>query len=135
MRHASSISIHQHFLRKGIYKMTNTNEAIVEKMYKTKMSSSSQGSAGGNRIIEQQHTHSEIISHAEELLAKELSQNLATFAELEEVGTRGKVGEDTVYGYVDTAGKKVEFTEALKFKAAIAVLNLHGHFFEATPIN
>ena len=115
--------------------MTNTNEAIVEKMYKTKMSSSSQGSAGGNRIIEQQHTHSEIISHAEELLAKELGQDLATFAKLEEVGTRGKAGEDTIYGYVDTAGKKVEFTEALKFNAAITVLNLNGHFFEATPIN
>jgi hypothetical protein len=115
--------------------MTNTNEALVEKMYKTKMSSSSQGNPEGNKIIEQQHTRSEIISHAEELLAKELSQNLATYAELEEVGTRGRVGEDTVYGYVDTSGKKVEFTEEMKLKAAIAVLNLNGHFFEATPVS
>ena len=64
--------------------MTNTNEGIVEKKYKTKMSSSSQGSTGGNKIIEQQHTHSEIISHADELLAKELSQSLATLAELKD---------------------------------------------------
>ena len=114
--------------------MTNTNEATVEKMYKTKMSSSSLASSEGNEIIEQQHTRSEIIFHAEELLAKELSQDLATFAKLEEVGTRSNVGEDTIYGYVNAAGKKVDFTEDMKFKAAIAVLNLNGHFFEATPI-
>lgn len=115
--------------------MTNTNEATVEKMYKTRMSSNSKDSSEDNKIIEEQHTRSEIISHAEELLAKELAQDLAAFAELEEVGVRGNVGEDTIYGYVNTSGKKIEFTEEMKFKAAIAVLNLNGHFFEATPIN
>jgi hypothetical protein len=89
----------------------------------------------GDKIIEQQHTRREIISRAEELLAKQLGQDLATYAKLEEVGMRGRAGEDTVYGYVDTSGKKVDFSETLKLKAAIAVLNTNGHFFEATPIN
>jgi hypothetical protein len=132
MRHASMISIQPHFPRKGIFKMSNTN---VEQMYQTKMSSSSRSNPEGNKIIEQRHTRSEIISHAEELLAKELGQDLATYAKLEQVGTRGNVGEDTVYGYVDPVGKKVDFTDDMKFKAAIAVLNLNGHFFEATPVN
>lgn len=107
----------------------------METTYITRMSSGQQGSPGGDKIIEQRHTRREIISRAEELLAKELAQDLAAYAELEEVGTRGKVGEDTVYGYVDTSGNKVDFTEELKLKAAIAVLNHNGHFFEATPIN
>ena len=115
--------------------MFNTNQANVDKMYKTRMSTGEQGSAEGDQIIEQRHTHSEIISRAEGILSKELGQDLATYAELEEVGTRGNVGESTIYGYVDAAGKKVDFTDEMKFKAAIAVLNLHGHFFEATPVN
>ena len=115
--------------------MTNTNEATVEKMYKTRMSSNSQASSEDNKIIEQQHTRSEIISHAVSLISKEIGPDLATYVQLEEVGTRGKVGEDTVYGYVNTAGEKVEFTDELKLKAAITVLNLNGHFFEATAIN
>ena len=114
--------------------MSNANEVQAGKIYLTKSSRGQQGSPEGNKIIEQRHTHGEIISHAEELLAKELSQDLASYANLEEVGTRGGVGESTIYGYVDKTGNKVEFTPELKFKAAIAVLNLHGHFFEATPI-
>ena len=45
------------------------------------------------------------------------------------------VGENTVWGYVDQSGNRVDFTEDLKLKAAIAVLNVNGHFFEATPIS
>lgn len=112
--------------------MSNTN---VEQMYLTKMSAGQPGSPEGDAIIEQRHTRGEIICHAEELLAKQLGQDLATYAKLEEVGTRGNVGEETIYGYVDPAGKKVDFTEDMKFKAAIAVLNLNGHFFAATPVN
>jgi hypothetical protein len=106
---------------------------IMETTYLTKMSTGKQGSPG-NQIIERRHTRHEIISRAKELLAKELGQDLATYAELEEVGMRGRTGENTVYGYVDTSGKKIEFTETLKLKAAIAVLNLNGHFFEVTPM-
>jgi hypothetical protein len=108
---------------------------IMETTYLTKMSAGKLDSPTGSKIIEQRHTRSEIISRAEELLTKELGQELATYAELEEVGIRGRVGEDTVYGYVDASGNKVDFTEDLKFKAAIAVLNVNGHFFEATPIS
>ena len=105
----------------------------METTYLTKMSSGKQSSPG-NKIIERHHTRREIISRAEELLAKEFGEDLATYAELEEVGMRGRIGEDTVYGYVDTSGKRIEFTETLKLKTAIAVLNLNGHFFEATPM-
>jgi hypothetical protein len=107
----------------------------METTYLTKMSAGKLDSPKGGKIIEQRHTRGEIISRAEELLSKELGQELATYAELEEVGIRGKVGEDTVYGYVDVSGNRVDFTEDLKLKAAIAVLNVNGHFFEATPIS
>ncbi len=112
--------------------MTNTN--AVEQLYKTRMSAGQMSSPAGSEISEQRHTRGEIISRAEEVLAKELSQNLATFAELEEKATF-PVGEDTVWGYVNKAGTKVDFTEEMKLKAAIAVLNLNGHLFEATPVN
>jgi hypothetical protein len=106
---------------------------IMEKVYLTKMSVGKM--VGPNtKVTEGRHTTSEIISHAEETLAKVLDQDLAEYAGLEEVCTR-RVGEDTVWGYVDTSGKHVEFTEDLKLKAAIAVFNVNGHFFEATPIN
>jgi hypothetical protein len=113
--------------------MTNTTSA--EQIYTTKMSAGQMSSPTGSKISEQRHTRSEIISRAEEVLAKELSQNLATYADLEEKATRNTVGEDTVWGYVNKAGNKVDFTEEMKLKAAIAVLNLNGHLFEATPIN
>lgn len=106
----------------------------MELTYLTKMSVGRMGSPSGKKIVEEQHTRSEIISLAEELLAKELSQDLATYAGLEEVAKR-RVGEDTVYGFVDASGKNVDFTEDLKLRAAIAVLNVNGHFFEASPIH
>ena len=115
--------------------MSSNNELHAEKTYETRMSSGKQGSPAGDKIIKQRHTLGEIISRAEALISKELGQDLAAYVQLEEVGTRGRVGEDTIYGYVDTSGKKVEFTPELKLKAAIAVLNLNGHFFEATPVN
>ena len=113
--------------------MINTNP--VEHMYKTRMSAGQMSSQTGSEISEQRHTRSEIISRAEEVLAKELGGDLATYAELEEKAKRGTAGEDTVWGYVNKTGKNVEFTEEMKLKAAIAVLNLNGHLFEATPIN
>ena len=113
--------------------MTNTSPA--GQMYKTRMSAGQMSSATGSEISEQRHTRSEIISRAEEVLAKELGGDLATYAELEGKAKRGTVGEDTVWGYVNKTGDKVDFTEELKLKAAIAVLNLNGHLFEATLIN
>ncbi len=113
--------------------MTNTNP--VEQMYKTRMSAGQMSSPKGSEISEQSHTRSEIISRAEEVLAKELGGDLATYAELEGKATRSSVGEDTVWGYVNKSGDDVVFTEEIKLKAAIAVLNLNGHHFEATPIN
>jgi hypothetical protein len=105
---------------------------IMEKMYLTKMSVGKVTSPN-SKIVEERHTLSEIISHAEEAAVKFLDQDLATYAGLEEVCIR-KPGEDTVWGYVDTTGNRVEFTEDLKLKAAIAVFNVNDHFFEATPI-
>ena len=108
----------------------------METMYLTRMSAGKLGTPFGDRIIEQHHTVSEIISRAEEVLAKELGQDLAGYAELEEVCTRGNVGEDTVWGYVDkSSGNHVDFTETRKLKAAIAVLSVNGHYFDATPIS
>lgn len=113
--------------------MTNSNH--VEQMYKTRMSAGQMSSQAGSEISEQRHTRSEIISRAEEVLAQQLGGDLATYAELEEKATRDTVGEDTVWGYVNKAGAPVDFTEEIKLKAAIAVLNLNDHLFEATPIN
>jgi hypothetical protein len=107
----------------------------METMYVTKMSAGKLGTPSGDRIIEQHHTGSEIISRAEEVLAKELGQDLADYAELEEVCSRGAVGENTVWGYIDKSGNHVNFSEDLKLKAAIAVLSVNGHYFEATPIS
>lgn len=100
-------------------------------IYLTKMGTGDLAKGG---VKEQFHTGEEIISHAEELLAKELGQDLAFYAGLEEVVVRREVGEDTVYGYVDKSGNQVNFTEDMKLKAAVAVHNVNGHFFEATPI-
>lgn len=106
----------------------------MEKMYLTRMSVGKMNPDGGGKIVEERHSLSEIISHAEEAAVKFLDQDLATYAGLEEVCTRNP-GEDTVWGYVDQTGNKVEFTDALKLKAAIAVFNVNNHFFEATPID
>lgn len=113
--------------------MTTTNP--VEQMYKTRMSAGQMSSPTGSIISEQRHTRGEIISRAEEVLAKESSLDLASYAELEEKATLSAVGDDTIWGYVNKAGDKVDFTEELKLKAAIAVLNLNGHLFEATPVH
>jgi hypothetical protein len=117
----------------GKHIMTPTNPA--EQMYKTRMSAGQMSNPAGSEISEQRHTRSEIISRAEEVLAKELGGDLATYAELEEKAKRGTAGEDTIWGYVNKAGDSVDFTEEIKLKAAIAVLNLNGHLFEATPVN
>jgi len=99
-------------------------------MYKTKMSS---GNAGNpNEWTEETHTRDEIIHYAEEVLAKQMGLDLCSFAGLEEAEIREDDG-DRVY-YVDQSGNSVEFTEEMKFKAAIAVLNSNGHIFEATPM-
>ena len=107
----------------------------METTYITKMSAGKMSSPTGSRIIEQRHTGNEIISRAEEVLAKELCQDLAEYAELEEVCTRRAAGENTVWGYVDKTGNNVDFNENRKLKAAIAVLNVNGHYFEATPVS
>jgi hypothetical protein len=108
---------------------------IMETTYVTKMSAGKMSSPTGSKIIEQRHTGSEIISRAEEVLAKELGQDLADYAELEEVCSRRAVGENTVWSYVDKTGNNVDFNETRKLKAAIAVLNVNGHYFEATPVS
>lgn len=107
----------------------------MEKLYVTKMNAGRPGTPEGDKIIEQRHTRGEIISRAEELLKKQLGQDLSDYADLEEVGIRGKVGETTMYGYVDKSGNRVDFTETRKLQAAIAVLNVNGHFFEARPVD
>jgi len=83
--------------------------------------------------IEELHTADEIIHHAKELLAKQMGLDLHSFAGLEEMEVREADG-DSIY-FVDDSGKRVEFTEELQLKAAIAVLNSNeNYFFEATPM-
>lgn len=106
----------------------------METTYLTKMSSGSRRGPQGEKIIVEQHTSSEIISRAEEVIAKEVGQDLAAYAGLEEAAIRRSVGEDTVWGYVDKFGNRVDFNDDMKLRAAIAVLRLNGHTFEATPI-
>ncbi len=104
----------------------------METMYITRMNNP--GKPG--EILEQQHTRREIIDRAETVLASQMSLEggLALYSGLEEVGKRGTVGEATVYGYVDKSGQSVDFTEDMKLKAAIALLNSKGNYFEATPV-
>ncbi len=104
----------------------------MEKMYKTRMNNPEKP----GEILEQQHTRSEIIDRAETVISHmSLEGGLALLAGLEEVGKPGAVGESTIYGYVDNSGKSVDFTEAMKLKTAIALLNSKGNYFEATPID
>lgn len=109
--------------------MLNTNAATVEKNYTVKFSHGKDG-----EVIEESNTHtrSEIIDRAMEVAAKEMGQDLACFADLE-VKLENDGGSDTAY-YVDQSGKKVDFTKEMQFKAALAVLNLHENYFEATPV-
>lgn len=108
----------------------NTNRAAGQKNYTVRMSSGAEGV-----IIEDTNTHtrSEIIDRAKEVLAKEMSQDLASFADLEVKMVREGDSDKTYF--VDKSGKSVEFTEEMQFKAALAVLNSQKQFFEATPVN
>lgn len=96
-------------------------------IYKTIMNRPNSG-----RKIEQVHSSDEIIHHANEILAQQMGLDLHFFAGLNEVLMRDGDG-DWIY-YVDDSGRRVEFTEELQLKAAIAVLNTNGHYFEAIPV-
>lgn len=111
--------------------MSNTNQGTSEKMYKTRMSAVSMDSYEKGEIIEETHSRSEIIQRAKETQIRNIGLDFCSFAGLEEVI---EPGDDKVY-YVDKTGKRVEFTEEMQFKAAIAVLNAQGHYFEATLMN
>jgi hypothetical protein len=102
---------------------------IMASMYKTRMSANLDALKGA---IEETHTREEIIHYAQEVLAKEMGLDLCSFVGLEEAEIREDDG-DRVY-YVNESGNPVEFTEEMKFKAAVAVLNSNGHIFEATPV-
>jgi len=104
----------------------------METIYKTKMSSPRRNNPKEWDVSEQTHTRSEIVNHANELLAKELGLDLCSFVGLEEAEVREDDG-DRVY-YVDKSGNSVEFTEELQLSAAIAVFNSNGHHFEASPL-
>ena len=112
--------------------MSNTNEALADRIYKTRMSSAVCENPKECEIIEQVHTHGEIITHAKELLVKQMGLDLCSFAGLEEAEVREDDG-DKVF-YVDQSGNPVEFSEEMQFNAAIAVLNSSGHYFEAIPM-
>lgn len=101
----------------------------MDTIYKIKMSS---GNPEKGEVIEETHTRSEIIHHAQEVLAEQMGLDLCSFAGLEEAEVREDDG-DRIY-YVDKSGNPVEFTEDLQFNAAVAVLNSHGHYFEARPM-
>jgi hypothetical protein len=108
--------------------MLTTNAATADKNYRVKMSS-------GNEALKTEartHTQSEIIDRAKEVLAKEMSQDLASFANLE-VNLKNTGKSDIAY-FVDRSGKTVDFTKEMQFKAAIAVLNSQDQHFEAIPV-
>jgi hypothetical protein len=109
--------------------MLNTNAATVEKNYTIKISHGKDG-----EVIQDSNTHtgSEIIDRATEVAAKQMGQDLACFADLE-VKLEREGDSDKTY-YVDKSGKTVDFTEEMQFKAALAVLNSHDNYFEATPV-
>ena len=102
----------------------------MEIIYKTKMNSGINDEEGA--FTEETHTRSEIINHAQEVLAEQMGLDLCSFVGLEEAEVREDDG-DRVY-YVDKSGNPVEFTEELQFNAAVAVLNSNGHYFEAQPM-
>ena len=104
----------------------------MEIIYTTKMSSNSSNHPLNGEVIEQTHTRSEIINHAQEVLSEQMGLDLCSFVGLEEAEVREDDG-DRVY-YVDKSGNPVEFTEEMQFNAAIAVLNSNGHNFEARPM-
>lgn len=103
----------------------------MDTLYKTKMSANSSNYPADNDIIEDTHTSSEIIHHANEVLAQQMGLELCSFVGLEERLLATDDGDMVIY--VDQAGNRVEFTEELQLKAAIAVLNTNKHYFEAIP--
>lgn len=105
----------------------------MEIIFSTKMSpnSSSRPNVGG--YIEETHTSSEIIHHADEILTQQLGLELCSFVGLESRLMPSADGDELVY--VDQSGRRVEFSKDLQLKAAIAVLNTNGHYFEATPLH
>jgi hypothetical protein len=113
--------------------MSNTDQGTAEKMYKTKMGAVNMESHEKGEVIEEMHSRSEIVERAKETQIRNIGLDFCSFAGLEEAIEPGDNG-DKVY-YVDKTGKRVEFTEEMQFKAAIAVLNAQGHYFEATPMN
>lgn len=113
--------------------MSNTSQGISERMYKTKMSAVNMDNHEKGEIIEEMHSRSEIIERAKETQIRNIGLDFCSFAGLEEVTQLGNDGDKSYY--VDKTGKRVEFTEEMQFKAAIAVLNTQGHYFEATPMN
>jgi hypothetical protein len=108
--------------------MTTTKAASIEKRYTVMMSS------GDDALQTEEHTHteSEIINRAETILAKQMGQDLASFANLQ-VNLKN-IGESDIAYYVDKSGQTVDFTKAMQFKAAIAVLNSQDQHFTATPV-
>lgn len=100
-------------------------------IYKTTLIHNASHPNAGEKI-EALHTVEEIIRHANEVLAQQMGLDLHTFAGLDEVYVRDHDG-DRIY-YVDESGRRVLFSEKLQLQAAIAVLNSHGQFFEARPI-
>ncbi len=104
----------------------------MQTVFSTKMSpSGSQLHAG--KYIEETHTGDEIIHHANEILTQQLGLELCSFVGLESRLVPGDDGDEVIF--VDQSGKQVAFTEDLQLKAAIAVLNTNGHYFEATPLH
>jgi len=104
----------------------------MQTVFTTKMSPSSNQLNAGN-YIEETHTGDEIIHHADEILSQQLGLELCTFVGLESRLIPGEDGDEVIF--VDQSGKQVAFTEDLQLKAAIAVLNTNGHYFEANPLH
>ncbi len=73
---------------------------IINHVYLTRMNAGTPGKPDGDKIFEQRHTRGDIISRAEQLLTKQLRQEVGDYAALEEVKKRGKVGATTTYDYI-----------------------------------
>ena len=108
--------------------MSTTNAANAEKSYTVKMSSGTDALKTESNT----HTQSEIIDRAKEVLERQMGLDLATFVDLQ-VNLKS-VGESDIAYYVNKAGRTVDFTKELQFKAALAVLNSHDQHFVATPV-
>lgn len=105
----------------------------METMFNTRMSANSTNRPDMGDYVEETHSTSEIIHHANEILAQQMGLELCTFVGLESKLIPGEDGDEVIF--VDQSGRRTEFTEDLQLKAAIAVLNTNGHFFEAKPLH